>query len=195
MARIQKVLLAHARTLTGSSSLLEALEKLIESDQIPEDKYYVLSKTPSIGAVSAAQDPQAGPKPEGLWFSVGDEWLDFLVIDYPAAAEGRKYLIELNISGSCLSLSSKDEVLEFSKKYGVTGSSGTNINWKEVSDSYSGIVIAPYQNSLRTAKETRWYYGWDVASGCVWSSSAITGQRLAFEFSEDSGLFEPKNSP
>jgi hypothetical protein len=30
--------------------------------------------------------------------------------------------------------------------------------------------------------DTEWYYPWDVASGCLWSSSALTGYTLVAYF-------------
>lgn len=40
-----------------------------------------------------------------------------------------------------------------------------------VAKDYDGIEIAPYQESLRYDLE--WYYGWDVASGCIWNFEGI----------------------
>jgi len=36
-----------------------------------------------------------------------------------------------------------------------------------VSKEYDGIEIAPYQWDARLS--LIWYYGWDVASGCIWN--------------------------
>lgn len=40
-----------------------------------------------------------------------------------------------------------------------------------VRQDYAGIEISPYQYECRF--ELTWYYGWDVASGCVWDKEAI----------------------
>ena len=47
------------------------------------------------------------------------------------------------------------------------------IDWAEVASKYDGIIISPYQWSLRLDMEMMWYYGWDCASGCIWNISAI----------------------
>tara|TARA_Y100000310_G_C20212904_1_gene592166 strand:+ start:27 stop:581 length:555 start_codon:yes stop_codon:yes gene_type:complete len=44
------------------------------------------------------------------------------------------------------------------------------INWPKVAEHYSGIEICPY---IADRREVTWYYGWDVASGCIWSQQGI----------------------
>ena len=43
-------------------------------------------------------------------------------------------------------------------------------DWAKVASHYDGIEICPYIESRRNMT---WYYGWDVASGCVWNASGI----------------------
>lgn len=45
------------------------------------------------------------------------------------------------------------------------------LDWPAVVSLYQGIVITPYQWSLR--HKLTWYYGWDCASACVWDLSAV----------------------
>ena len=52
------------------------------------------------------------------------------------------------------------------------------IDWPEVASCYAGIIITPYQWSLRMANGFSWYYGWDCASGCIWDATAIKDVRL-----------------
>ena len=48
---------------------------------------------------------------------------------------------------------------------------GTAIDWELIQkEGYGGIEICPYNWGWRSQN---WYYGWDVASGCVWDSSSI----------------------
>ena len=44
-------------------------------------------------------------------------------------------------------------------------------NWPLLATQCAGIEIAPYQHAFRSTH--MWYYGWDVASGCVWDKSGI----------------------
>lgn len=52
------------------------------------------------------------------------------------------------------------------------------IDWKKVTEEYQGIIISPYIWQRRLAPHTMWYYGWDVASGCIWDTDAIEEVKL-----------------
>ena len=41
------------------------------------------------------------------------------------------------------------------------------IDWRKVAKKYDGIEINPMIYELRMMALS-WYYGWDVASGCIW---------------------------
>jgi len=45
------------------------------------------------------------------------------------------------------------------------------IDWGRVAEDYSGIEIAPYLYEARM--KHMWYYGWDVASGCIWGKGVV----------------------
>lgn len=45
------------------------------------------------------------------------------------------------------------------------------IDWWTLYKNYHGIQLAPYQNALRY--KWLWYYGWDVASACIWDIGVI----------------------
>ena len=47
------------------------------------------------------------------------------------------------------------------------------IDWPSVAETYTGIEICPYRRSQRMRDDARWYYTWDVASGCVWDPAAV----------------------
>ena len=51
-----------------------------------------------------------------------------------------------------------------------------HIRWQEVVDRYAGILISPYIYSARY--DLRWYYPWDVASGCIWNWRGIKEIKL-----------------
>ena len=59
-----------------------------------------------------------------------------------------------------------------------------SINWSAVAKDYYGIEISPYRPKYRLALGYLWYYGWDVASGCIWNKDAIRGVRLLKDFGE-----------
>ena len=43
--------------------------------------------------------------------------------------------------------------------------------WYCHGDKYDGIEINPYQFEARY--QYTWYYGWDIASGCIWNLSGV----------------------
>ncbi len=118
-------------------------------------------------------------KPVGLWLSdesdhgwkqwcEGQEWnlkafkyqTDFTVIDF----------------SNWLALTTKKKVLEFGEEFKHEGrkfSELWGIDWPRVQKQFDGILISPYQWSLRHNRETSWYYGWDCSSACVWNLKTI----------------------
>jgi hypothetical protein len=47
----------------------------------------------------------------------------------------------------------------------------TTIDWARIQEQYGGLIIAPYQWSVRL--DFLWYYGWDCASACLWDLTVI----------------------
>lgn len=112
-------------------------------------------------------------KPEGLWYGMGDSWIDWVRHEMPAWESNNLFKLDLDES-KIIKLNNEEELLAFNKKYGEE-LCGTikYIDWFEVSKNYSGIEIPNYLWSLRMDRRVSWYYGWDVASGCVWGEDAI----------------------
>lgn len=129
-------------------------------------------------------------KPFGLWYGFGKNWLNWSGRN----RDKKEYIHEIEINDLNIFKISNDEGLsDFSKKYAATGLSsriyGTDtdvgigseffrhsfINWKKVSDEYDGIEINPRMMCCNPKGEIiHWYYGWDVASGCVWNSDCFS---------------------
>ena len=85
------------------------------------------------------------------------------------------FLLDVNDS-SILKMSTKEELLDFTKKYSHDSDNyfeRNMIDWKLVANDYDGIEINPYIHSARRDERTNWYYPWDVASGCIWRKSGI----------------------
>ena len=66
--------------------------------------------------------------------------------------------------GKVLLIDTVDGVWDLQWKF--RGKDDYRLRWDELGKMVSGISIVPYQYDLRTA--LRWYYPWDVASGCIW---------------------------
>lgn len=111
-------------------------------------------------------------KPEGLWYSCGNEWREFVEREQFGAVYKHSYEIRPDFS-KILQIKSAEELDAFHKEYGSKGKFGSDIiNWESVqSDGYAGIEICPYIYERRF--KYNWYNPWDVASGCIWDESGI----------------------
>jgi hypothetical protein len=114
-------------------------------------------------------------KPNGLWYACGQEWIDWA--EENLSYGDYIYLVHIKDS-QILHLDSAKDLLEFTAKYGGAGPTKEWIDWKKVASKYGGVEICPYQWSMRM--ELMWYYPWDVASGCIWKSSAMELEYLGY---------------
>ena len=127
---------------------------------------------------------EPGWKPVGLWYSCGSSWEDWAsAVGFGGIGE-YVYEVELNVS-NMLFISTADELDKFTTKYAAPRSQDNsmfadrqlwNIDWEKVAQTYDGIEICPYIASRR--HKYMWYYGWDVASGCLWNKNAIVNLTL-----------------
>ena len=154
--------------LESWKSYVNEAESPFLSNINPTDKVFVTSKEYK-GFVDVKQ--QAGPwmKPNGLWYACGDEWIRF---DH--GLQNAKYLYKIELDYSKILRLTQKDVKAFEKEYGVNKGNPSMkmvvIDWKKVSERYGGIEICPYMPKIR---EHFWYYGWDVASGCIWDKDSI----------------------
>ena len=120
-----------------------------------------------------------GPKPVGVWYAQGSEWLRFISIEMPVVMEEVNYVYSVKpnyssgdlktSSGGVLRLDTEEKVLQFSNMYSkrLTGYS-FEVSWPIVCSRWDGIEIIPYQQSLSLKSSTSWYGTWDIPSGCIW---------------------------
>lgn len=173
-----------ADTETEDKTMSEKLNYLGLVDKIgpiPEDiesgvKRITISseKISRIGSFTQT----AGRKPKGLWYACGNEWLSWLTYEMPEWIGNYVYSIDVN-EGSILNIRSYDQLIEFDKNYGVKTEWSSHIDWEKVANRYDGIEICPYIYEARYSLD--WYYGWDVASGCIWNPSAVQSIKLIAE--------------
>ena len=114
------------------------------------------------------QEPR--PKPRGLWYGIGPSWIDWVRSEMPDWEVDNVFKIDIDESKMLL-IRNIEELAAFDKEYGDDGGRWKNINWHNVASKYGGIEIAPYLYEGRY--EYMWYYGWDVASGCIWDDGVI----------------------
>lgn len=117
-------------------------------------------------------------KPQGFWVSVvgEDDWPSWCSTELTV-----EHTVTLASTATVLHIDNADRLGEFHKQYSVQTDherryidrAGENwpIDWRAVASDHDGIIIAPYQWSVRHSLS--WYWGWDVASGCIWNLEAI----------------------
>lgn len=116
-------------------------------------------------------------KPSGFWYGFGSEWIDWCRSEMPDWVG--KYIYGVDVGKSnVLQITTNLELMQFNRKYesrvsdtGYKLYEGESIDWQKVVSEYDGIEINPYQNEARN--QYMWYYGWDIASGCVWNLSKV----------------------
>lgn len=133
------------------------------------------SATP-VGVIEERRNQAPGPKPAGLWLSVDgeDDWESWCRgEDYGVARLAIRHRVTLAAGANVLHLHTVDSIDEFTLAFGFRQYGGLDIDWRAVCAKHDGIIIAPYQWARRLHDGSRWYYGWDCASGCIWHPRAI----------------------
>lgn len=124
-------------------------------------------------------------KPDGLWYSCGTEWIDWVKSNNPEWLG--KYLYELRLdTGHMLLIRSLKQFDEFASTFTKRRRRGTrsihvDVDWPAVARKYDGIEICPFQDK-RNNEKSEWYMSWDVASGAIWNKDIILDvKRVRFE--------------
>ena len=169
---IRKVILESHFPLTGG-------EKLRLHHSRPDTR---VDGTPQISGFTQ----KVGPKPTGLWYECQDgssqTWKAFCEtgFSYGYSKYDKQYNVVLN-DYEILFIPDEHHFEKFYEMYSTNhpadpaGTRGFDkmIDWPQVSRDYAGIEICPYLYSKRMDEDSFWYYGWDVASGCVWDPKGI----------------------
>lgn len=114
-------------------------------------------------------------KPNGLWYAIGTEWIDWVKSEMPDWEGQFIYKIVIN-KKKILHLKSEKDIINFNEEYkseDILPLVGllSLINWKKVARNYSGIEISPWKSDHNF--DFFWHCGWNVSSGCVWKDDAI----------------------
>ena len=145
---------------------------------IGPDQRIFISPAPFESFRNVAQPPSviSVQKPEGLWYGCGSSWIDFVRTEMNGMIEESGYLYEIVPSSAVLKIRDDDEFQQFELDFAspkLDMMEQKTIDWPMVAATYAGIEICPY--NPRRRMKSMWYYGWDVASGCIWDSSGIAG--------------------
>jgi hypothetical protein len=134
----------------------------------------IMSENDEINFKSKTQQSEPDTKPKGLWYGIGTSWIDWVRNEMPSWERNNIFSIDIDES-KIIKISNENELLEFNENYkSEMGNSPLSlIDWKKVSKDYKGIEINPYLYKMRYDRRVFWYYGWDVASGCIWGNGVI----------------------
>jgi hypothetical protein len=147
-------------------------------------------------------EPRTFGKPHGLWVSVPgeDDWINWC-IDNEFHLDALKHVQQVALApdANILMVEDADGLQAFHDRYSVEDAQdqlpplrfskeyirkSRPIDWAAVTADHDGIIIAPYQWSCRMTLD--FYYGWDVASGCIWNLSAIAAVEARSELPAES---------
>ena len=145
----------------------------------PNDRIIMAKKDILPLKLPVEQDRGGNYKPMGLWYAIGTEWIDWVESEMPDWIGDKFYKLET--TSKVLKVDTPQKFQALIKEYGTytpllrydpNPKRDNRIDWLKIANAgYAGIEIAPYRNEYRL--EYMWYYGWDVASGCIWDKSGI----------------------
>lgn len=122
-------------------------------------------------------------KPQGLWYSINTEWVDWLSeVNWHERIYPNNLEIEVDLS-RVLVLETLEQIISLKEEYTIFSLEKLRecIDWKSIADKYAGIEIRNYNELKWQGYATAdfiisgfmWFYGWDVSSGCVWDLSIV----------------------
>lgn len=118
-------------------------------------------------------DNHGHQKPRGLWYEVNAGWRQWCR-ENEWTELGGQYLHRLDLADcNVLKIATVEALDAFHARYGYDSHrydfKDIQIAWDRVTHEYDGLEIAPYQWNRRLHMEFMWCYGWDCASGVIWT--------------------------
>jgi len=175
------------------------IRQVYDSGILNENERYIFSSEKEIKFREDKQEQNETDKPEGLWYSIGNEWAEEVSNQLDFLANRYNYVHKIKITDKVLSINTIDEAIDFTKKYGVQ-EHGSYMNrflikWVDVAEDYSGIEVKDpaswsriddtyvriedgNQKNYNLRYLFWWMFSWDVASGCVWREDGIESIEL-----------------
>lgn len=160
---------------------------------VPTDGRFFVSPTPYVGFMDCSRAQHLAGKPRGLWYACGDEWVYYLKnsAGMEHLYEGARYLYQIHIRQSkILMVHTESDLKRLNLNFSAQGEEvqaswqgdeDLFISWPRMAKRFSGVEISPVQYELRDTGTIGWYFGWDVASGCIWKKDAIHSVELLFQ--------------
>jgi len=112
------------------------------------------------------------PKPWGLWYDCGAEWLAWVSKYYPDWLPKWNYVYRVRPTDAVLQVQTAEEVVEFNARYQHRERAYTDfIDWSAVAKDFPGVEFCPYLYEIRL--DFVWYHMLDVPSGCIWNERGL----------------------
>lgn len=129
------------------------------------------------------------PKPVGFWLSIDGDWERWDREEGMGWTDGGSIEFDVDID-KCLLIDTVDALDLFHEEYIKPNTQPLDIgrdnfyrpNWTPLTEQHAGIIIAPYQwgrRLMHPGSVSDWYYGWDVASACIWDLSVVRVKEMA----------------
>ena len=128
-------------------------------------------------------DGEYTPKPHGLFYGCGDEWIRYVKDPDNQMAEfrrGRAFLYKLDIRyttidkpdpGAVCKIDSDQAFEKFTEMYVsddvMSRTSIASPDWERFANDFGGVEFCPLPSG------PMWLRGYDVDQGCVWNKSAV----------------------
>tara|TARA_Y100000310_G_C20484886_1_gene716421 strand:+ start:337 stop:957 length:621 start_codon:yes stop_codon:yes gene_type:complete len=131
-------------------------------------------------------------KPNGIWYGCGTTWLKFIdreMSGWTPVFGTQIWSLKIDMS-NVKELTTTKEIDRFSMHYKDAEKyyrmHDVHVDWSLAEHHFDGIECCPYPvGDWEFKMKYMWYYGIDIASGCIWNTKAITHSMLAAEFKED----------
>ena len=127
-------------------------------------------------------------KPQGVWFGIGDSWINWLEYDMPSWAKGS--VMKLTINPAKMYHIRKDkDVDKFSEQFAYKDETSKMWmgNWEAVAKKYDGIIhwMWPSGGGMDFNSPLGMWSGWDVPSGVVWNPRSIKKMEIIGRYDEE----------
>jgi hypothetical protein len=124
--------------------------------------------------------PELSLKPDGLWVSDDNcemNWRAWCIgANFGLDSLTHVHDVTLRDDANVRVITSVAELDAFHAEYRLPGlpDFALGFDWARVMQAYDGVIITPYLWQRRLDGSSRWYYGWDCASGCLWNPAVIS---------------------
>lgn len=144
---------------------------MIERTHITKDRsLQLVRRTP-------ADQENGALKPIGLWYGIGNAWIDWCLDEMPHWIAPYLYTFDLHPDIYLLKINTKGSIYEFTDRYGSSPWKEILhwkvIDWGRICEEYDGIEFNPYLYSMRFDMKCNWYNGIDVPSGVIFNTDMV----------------------